>query len=122
MDWEEAMEDAREELGYYPEQYVEDWDELVETAKEICSAEKEYEYEEFCADAKQQHQIYLKSERWKILRLEILNRDNFICQDCKGTAIDVHHIDYNFLGTPDESKYCVSLCKECHMKRHKIVR
>jgi len=65
MDWEEAMEEARDELGYYADQYVEDWDGLVETAREIYEYYKQEEYEEFCEDAHFQHKEYLSSDRWK---------------------------------------------------------
>jgi len=120
MDWEEAMEEARDELGYYADEYVEDWDGLVETAREIYEYYKQEEYEEFCEDAHFQHKEYLSSDRWKKLRYEILKRDNFTCQDCGNRARDVHHLDYGYLGTSEEAKFCISLCRECHKKRHNI--
>lgn len=120
MDWEEAMEEAREELGYYADQYVEDWDGLVDTAREIYEYYKQEEYDEFCEDAHFQHKEYLSSDRWKKLRYEILKRDNFTCQDCGNRARDVHHLDYGYLGTSEEAKFCISLCRECHKKRHNI--
>jgi len=120
MDWEEAMEEARDELGYYADEYVEDWDGLVETAREIYNYYKQEEYEEFCEDAHFQHKEYLSSDRWKKLRYEILKRDNFTCQDCGNRARDVHHLDYDYLGTSEEAKFCISLCRECHKKRHNI--
>lgn len=120
MDWNEAMSEAREELGYSEDEYVEDFQGLVEEAKDILEYNKKEEYEEFCVDAYNNHQEYLKSERWRKLRLEILKRDNFTCQDCKEKAKDVHHIDYNYLGTDKEIDFCVSLCRECHKNRHNI--
>jgi hypothetical protein len=120
MIWEEAMEEAREELGYYPDEYINDWEELVETAREIYDYNKQKEYEEFCINAHIQYKQYLNSNRWKKLRFQILNRDNFICQDCGNKAIDVHHLDYDYLGTSKESKFCISLCRECHKRRHNI--
>jgi len=35
MEWSEAVEEAKERLGYDPDEYVEDWDEIVEEAKEV---------------------------------------------------------------------------------------
>jgi len=66
----------------------------------------------------------LKLPSWQKRRLEILNRDNFTCQNffCKhkGTGIEVevqvHHIDYwsgkNPWEYPDE--LLITLCKDCH--------
>jgi len=67
-----------------------------------------------------QHKEYLSSDRWKKLRYEILKRDNFTCQDCGNRARDVRHLDYGYLGTSEEAKFCISLCRECHKKRHNI--
>ena len=120
MDWDEAMGEAREELGYFPDGYVKDWDGLVETAREIYDYNKQEEYDEFCEDAHYKHKNYLNSDKWKELRSEILKRDNFICQDCGDKAKDVHHLDYNYLGTLEEAKFCISLCRNCHRKRHNI--
>jgi len=50
------------------------------------------------------------------LRYEILKRDSFTCQDCGNRARDVHHLDYDYLGTSEEAKFCISLCRECHQK------
>ena len=40
----------------------------------------------------------LKSPMWQKKRLEILNRDNFTCQDCGDTEsqLQVHHKSYVF--------------------------
>jgi len=61
---------------------------------------------------------YIKSNRWKSIRLKILDRDNFKCKDCGNYASEVHHFNYNFLGEEKESECCISLCKDCHKKRH----
>jgi len=128
MDWEEAMEEAREELGYYPNEYVEDWDELIENARDVYEYYKQEEYEGFCEDAYYKHQEYLKSDRWKKLRLKVLERDKFVCKDCSKKAslnyyiiLDVHHTNYDYIETKEEINYCISLCRECHKKRHNIV-
>jgi hypothetical protein len=125
MDWDEAVEEARFSLGYgdgYLDSY--EWQEVVEEAKEILQTQKgldwEEEVEEFRAEAKVKHQIYLKSDRWKSIRLKCLYRDAFTCRDCKNRAQEVHHLTYAYLGNVLEESYCVSLCSSCHKKRHGI--
>jgi len=109
MEWEEAISDAKEELGYSEGEYIEDWDEVVETAKEIMSEGNKREYEN-----------YLDSPEWKETRSEVLKRDNYTCQDCGGKAENVHHLDYDCLETDEEAEHCVSLCRDCHRSRHNL--
>ncbi len=120
MDWEDAIQDAKEELGYGPDEYVEDWDRVVEEAHSILDYEKQVEYETFCENATNEYHEYLKSDEWKVKREEVLKRDNYICKDCGKVATEVHHENYEFLHTDEEKNYCVSLCNECHKKRHNI--
>ena len=120
MDWEEAIEEAKEELGYSSNEYVEDWQRIVDEAKDILTIEREKEYEEYCDEAWHKYQEHLKSDWWKELRLKRLIRDNFICKDCKEKATEVHHTSYNHLKTPWEIYEIISLCRRCHKKRHKI--
>ncbi len=40
MFWDEAIEEAKEELGYDENEYIEDWNEVVETAKKILCYEQ----------------------------------------------------------------------------------
>lgn len=70
--------------------------------------------------------------------LRILYRDNFTCQDCgefhafinrHGMAIpiddgdmEVHHILPVAQGGGDEAQNLVSLCRNCHQKRHKELK
>jgi len=59
----------------------------------------------------------LRDPRWQKKRLQILERDDFTCQACKTTEIElhIHHIEYS-PGDPweidDES--LITLCKDCH--------
>lgn len=59
----------------------------------------------------------LKDPRWQRLRLEILQRDDFACQNC-GTnteTLHVHHLNYtgyNPWNAPSED--LITLCEECH--------
>lgn len=60
----------------------------------------------------------LKDPRWQRKRLEILNRDNFTCQDCKSenTSLHVHHTHYtkNTLAWEYDSNSLITLCECCH--------
>jgi len=104
-------------------------------------------YEEFCdmvsENARAKHKVYLNSDEWKKKREFILERDNYLCQDClnlspmifkilikkipflKDISIDtnikaaqVHHLNYNSLHTPQEINDCISLCEFCHKIKH----
>ncbi len=132
MSWDEEVREAKEELGYNPYEYVSDFKEVTNLAKENMSSE-----------AKENHQIYLQSPEWKLKRDKILERDNHSCQDCLletqnitklfndiikkfkikklnyfVKASEVHHIDYSYLQTEFEEEYCISLCNICHRLRH----
>jgi hypothetical protein len=70
----------------------------------------------------------LKKKEWKQKRLEILNRDDFTCQDCLrkdigGKNLQVHHNYYIFGKLPweyNDDAY-ITLCRYCHMKEHNMV-
>ncbi len=60
----------------------------------------------------------LLDPRWQKKRLEILSRDEFVCQRCfvGNSTLHVHHCYYN-KGTPPweyPSSSLVTLCKDCH--------
>lgn len=60
----------------------------------------------------------LLDPRWQKKRLEVLDRDNFTCQDCLSTqkTLHVHHLDYvggiEPWDYPDH--YLLTLCVDCH--------
>lgn len=114
MDWNEAIEYAKDELGYDLSEYVEDWDEVVETAKTILEENREEEREEY----REEYYNYLRSKEWKIKRQHVLIRDKYICQDCGETATQVQHITYANLHTKYEENDCIYLCENCHKLRH----
>lgn len=121
MEWDEAMSEARSELGYGEGEYIKDFQEVVDLAKDIREdwrEENPEEYEEQKKDNKEDYQEYLKSDRWKKLRKEILIKNNFKCEDCKGIANEVHHKRYVNIETPWEKYELVALCGPCHGKRH----
>lgn len=69
--------------------------------------------------------IYARS-LWKEIAKSILKRDNYLCQDCgtphnKDNKLVVHHIK-SWSKYPElrfEPNNLITLCVECHKKRHK---
>lgn len=60
----------------------------------------------------------LKSPRWQKKRLEILQRDEFTCQQCldKETTLHIHHFAYkkNYEPWDYEDDMLITLCENCH--------
>lgn len=60
----------------------------------------------------------LKSPLWQKKRLEIMQRDNFTCQDCGDTEsqLQVHHKSYTFGNNVWEydNDNLITLCETCH--------
>jgi len=67
------------------------------------------------------YQQYLKSSKWKILRLRALQRDSYTCQHCKTegdtNSLHVHHLTYKRLGD-EHLDDLLTLCPTCHKKVH----
>jgi len=62
---------------------------------------------------------FYKSNEWQRIRLQVLNRDNFQCQDCHSDKnIDVHHVNYERFGGNELLEDLITLCRDCHEKRH----
>lgn len=77
--------------------------------------------------------FYLTKE-WRRVRKEVLTSDKYECQDCKANgyyskANHVHHVKYLekypslalekfYTDGTGTHRQLVSLCHECHMKRH----
>lgn len=55
-------------------------------------------------------------------KAKVLNRDNYICQYCKGkkkdSKLEVHHIIYRSKGGSDEEENLITLCHTCHSDLH----
>ena len=64
----------------------------------------------------------LRDPRWQRKRLEILQRDEWACQQCFGTdsTLHVHHRVYTDGKAPweYEEHLLVTLCEECHNEEH----
>lgn len=65
---------------------------------------------------------YIQSDKWKLKREAILERDNYTCRGClTRRASHVHHLTYKHLG--DELAYeLISVCVQCHEKEHPHMR
>jgi hypothetical protein len=62
----------------------------------------------------------LKDPRWQRKRLEIFQRDNFICQDCgdNTNTLHVHHLKYEKKDPWDyDNNDLITLCETCHKDR-----
>ena len=62
---------------------------------------------------------YLLSSDWNNKRISILERDNYICQVCgiSGVEMHVHHLSYENVG--DElSSELMTVCRDCHQDLH----
>jgi 5-methylcytosine-specific restriction endonuclease McrA len=74
--------------------------------------------------AKKTYKTYsekLKDPRWQKMRLQVLEREKFTCEDCKSKekTLHVHHTFYTKGANPWEydAQYLRCLCDDCHTKR-----
>jgi hypothetical protein len=122
MDWEEAMAEAKEEHGYGENDWIprEEWDSVVESAEWYQEEAYQEDLEDMRMVGRTKHKAYLESDWWAQLRRKIMIKFNGVCQDCSGTAYEVHHTTYANVGNEKEEKDLIPLCGECHRKRHGI--
>lgn len=75
------------------------------------------------------YQQQLQDVRWYARRDEILERDDYCCQDCLRSPrnwqsshliLQVHHREYfdGLMAWEYDDKYLVTLCKGCHSNYH----
>lgn len=77
------------------------------------------------------YQEQLNDVRWWVRRNEILERDDFCCQDClRGPSklstyiqLQVHHIKYfdGLMAWEYADEFLITLCKDCHEKMHGLI-
>lgn len=62
----------------------------------------------------------LKDPRWQRKRLEIFNRDDWTCQNCKATnkTLVIHHLKYSGNPWEVENEFLKTLCEDCHESSH----
>lgn len=64
------------------------------------------------------------SNKWKRLRNYVMEKYNYICQHCGGTAKIVHHIEWidennlNDVNVTLNEDNLIPLCQECHNRVH----
>ncbi len=66
-----------------------------------------------------QPRLRLDPESYKALRNKVLDRDGWRCQDC-GSAkmLEVHHLRPRSKLGHDASDNLITLCVDCHRRRH----
>lgn len=70
------------------------------------------------SDWKAKYEAYMQSEKWKVKRQAVLERDNYVCQGClKNRAVQVHHLSYAHLGN-EPLWDLTSVCLDCHRLVH----
>lgn len=64
----------------------------------------------------------IKHPNWQKKRLEILERDNFTCQECgvENKTLHVHHFNYiqNKKIWEYNNEMLITLCENCHKEKH----
>lgn len=102
-------------------------EQMSEQRKEIAGRwldEMEQERSNQDAEFWRKYSAYLRSPHWRNLRLAIIRRDKFQCQNCFDPVTEqsahVHHTSYvgfQRLGYSFAFE-CVTLCRECHEDFH----
>ena len=63
---------------------------------------------------------YLRSDYWKKIKNQVLERDNNRCRLCNSKEkLHVHHRTYDNLGN-EKLEELITLCKKCHYITHKV--
>jgi hypothetical protein len=65
--------------------------------------------------------VRYRTKHYQWSKAQTLLRDNFTCTtpECGSHSnLQVHHEDYWRVGTFDEPKDCVTLCRSCHANQH----
>jgi len=61
---------------------------------------------------------YLKSDAWQRKRYVVMKRDNWTCVYCGNKATEVHHLRYARNIGKEPIDWLVSVCRNCHDKKH----
>ena len=61
---------------------------------------------------------YLKSDAWQRKRYMVFKRDNWRCVYCGAQATQVHHLKYAKKIGREPIDWLVSICDECHNRKH----
>jgi HNH endonuclease len=70
-------------------------------------------------DPKLAYMEYLRSDRWRQLRAEALQRDGYACRVCASTVeLNVHHREYRKRWGGETVDDLTTLCRRCHERHH----
>ena len=61
---------------------------------------------------------YLMSDDWRERRKELMEEAGGVCSDCGDKATQLHHENYDNLGSEELDIDVVALCTNCHKERH----
>jgi len=61
---------------------------------------------------------YLMSDDWRERRKELMEDAGGVCADCGDKATQLHHENYDNLGSEELDIDVVALCTNCHKERH----
>jgi 5-methylcytosine-specific restriction endonuclease McrA len=65
--------------------------------------------------------LRLEAEEYSHLRLQILERDGWRCQQCgRRTQLEVHHTHRRSRGGDDREENLLTLCRVCHHGEHEV--
>ena len=65
------------------------------------------------------HRVKLAADAYEQLRLEVLKRDNWQCQNCGHREnLEVHHKRMRSQGGDDLDINLITLCHSCHANEH----
>ena len=95
---------------------------MIKYANATDSIKRLQNEKEIIVDSKTSYGNKLNDPRWQTKRMEILQRDNFTCQECgkkQKKGLHVHHLKYDSHNPWETSgDNLVTLCKDCHDKKH----
>jgi 5-methylcytosine-specific restriction endonuclease McrA len=62
----------------------------------------------------------LSPEAYVQLKLQVLNRDGWRCQNCGSSRnLEVHHKQFRSHSGADSEENLITLCNRCHLAMHK---
>lgn len=80
--------------------------------------QRKTERELWLREFKAWYDSYLRSERWRITRQQILSRANGICEGCgEDEPKEVHHMTYEHVGN-EFNWELRAVCEDCHQRFH----
>jgi len=69
---------------------------------------------------KEEYILYLKSESWKERRKILLEQADHKCFKCGEMANQLHHLNYNNLGSEILDDDVIAVCSNCHKEIHGV--